>query len=177
MSALADYQRSIRDLLKKRTTGAALDPHLSEVAQSRELGLLREIAVWWREMAVNDNCSWTAGLLRKYGVLHQVVESFYCSENVSSYVDRAGEQFLELLSAHTDPLIASLARFELAVMKVRKGGPEEYIIIFDRNPDSVFVCLKNGGEVPPADPEWHYHARVSHRIPGLVSCDRVPLAA
>ena len=173
MTGLAEYQRSIRDLLKKRAISTAHDPHLSEIAQSRELSLLRDIAVWWREMAVNENCAWTTGLLRKCGIFHQTVESFYCSENVSSYVERASEQFLALLSGHGDPLIASLAQFELAVFRVRQGDPQEYCIVWDRNPDDLFASLKSGGDLPPPEAEWRYHTRVSRQIPDLVCCDRV----
>jgi hypothetical protein len=173
MSGLAEYQRSIRDLLKNRATGETRDPHLEEVARLPELVLLRDIAVWWREMAVDANCVWTAGLLRKYGIFHPLVESFYCNANVSPYVELASEQFLARLSGHDDPLIASLAQFELAVMKVRQGDTQEHRIAWDRNPDEVFVCLKSASDVPPTDPDWSYITYVSQQIPDLVRCDRV----
>src|SRR5258708_16257406 len=111
MTALAEYQRQIRDLLKNRTAGELNDPHLEAVARSRELNLLRDIAVWWRELAVNEQCTWTTRLLKQQGTFHVLVESFYCEVKVSSYMERAGEQFLDWLSSHEDPLVAALARF------------------------------------------------------------------
>ncbi len=156
MTALAEYQRHIRDLLKNRTVGEPDDPHLKAVARSPELLLLRDIAVWWRELAVNGQCTWTTRLLRQYGTFHSVVESFYCEVKVSSYMERAGEQFLDWLSSHEDPVIASLAQFERAVSKVRQGDPGEYRISWDRNPDDLLACLKSGSPPPPPDPEWRY---------------------
>src|SRR5258708_24911603 len=88
MTALAEYQRHIRDLLKNRTVGEPDDPHLNAAARSPELLLLRDIAVWWRELAVNGQCTQTTPLLRQYEPFLSVVQPFFCEVKVSSYIDR-----------------------------------------------------------------------------------------
>src|SRR5258707_15674465 len=83
MTALAEYQRHIRDLLKNRTVGEPGDPHLKPDARSPELLLLRDIAVWWRELAVNGQRTWTTPLLRQQRTIHSVLASVYCGVKVS----------------------------------------------------------------------------------------------
>src|SRR5258708_29766076 len=90
MTALAEYQRHIRDLLKNRTVGEPDDPHLKEVARSPELLLLRDIAVWWRELAVNGQFTGPTRLLRQYGTFHSVVASFFFEVKVSYYIEPRG---------------------------------------------------------------------------------------
>src|SRR5258707_5327040 len=78
MTALAEYQRHIRDLLKNRTVGELNDPHLQAVARSPELLLLRDIAVWWRELAVNGQGKWATPPPSQYGAVHARGGAFFC---------------------------------------------------------------------------------------------------
>jgi hypothetical protein len=171
-STLSEYQRAMLDLLKDRTRVPFSDRHLAEVAQSQGLGLLREVAVWWRGFAVESACPWTAGLLKKLGSLESSVEAFYRGQNVSPYVEKAGEEFLFRMSASPAPLVSAMARLELALMRMRQGSSDEYLIEWDRNPDDVFKSLKSAQELPPAEPDTLYRTYVSRNIPGLVRCER-----
>lgn len=173
--ALAEYQKTMLDLIKGRTTSAAGHPHLSDVAHSPGLGLLREIAVWWRGFAVETNCPWTAQLLKKLGRFESSVESFYRTENVSPYVEKAGEQFLFTMSASREPLVLAMARFELALLRVRQGSPDEYLVEWDRNPEQVFQSLRSSGALPPAEADVRYRTFIARDIPGLVCCEQAPL--
>lgn len=171
MDTLADYQRNLRDLIKGRSGPPSGDRHLLDVAQSPGLTAIREIAVWWRTLAVESYCPWSTRLLRHLGLFQGCVEKFYCGQNVSPYVEQAGEQFLLELSGHANPIVSALARFELALLKVRKGDAQEYTVDWDRNPDAVFGSLAAGGDLP-APEEDRYRTYISHSIPGLVRCDR-----
>jgi hypothetical protein len=171
MNSLADYQKNLRDLIKGRAGPPAGDEHLAEVAQSPGLTLIREIAVWWRTLAVEEYCPWSTRLLRRLGIFKKTVESFYSSQNVSPYVEKAGEQFLLELSGHPHPVVAALAQFELAMLKVKQGDTQEYTVEWDRNPDGVFACVTKEGDLPPADEDM-YRTYISSEIPGLVRCDR-----
>ena len=171
-STLAEYQKAMLDLLKSRASTSFTDHHLAEVAQSPGLGLLREVAVWWRGFAVESACPWTAGLLKKLGRFESSVEGFYRGQNVSPYVEKAGEEFLFRMSASPAALVAAMARLELALMRMRQGSSDEYLIEWDRNPDDVFKSLKSAQDLPPAEPDALYRTYVSREIPGLVRCER-----
>ena len=169
---LAEYQKTMLDLLKGRAAAHFSNPHLSEVAQSPGLGLLREVAVWWRGFAVESACPWTAGLLKKLGSFESSVEAFYRGQNVSPYVEKAAEEFLFRMSASPQPLVFAMARLELALMRMRQGSSDDYLIEWDRNPDEVFTALKSAQDLPPVEPDVFYRIYVSRNIPGLIRCDR-----
>ena len=107
---------------------------MAELEQSRGLELLREIAVWWRGFAVESTCPWTARLLKRLGNFETAVTEFYRGQNVSPYVARAGEQFLFQMSAHPEPLVYAMARLELALMRVKQGSADEYLVQSDPQP-------------------------------------------
>jgi hypothetical protein len=171
MSTLADYQRNLRDLIKGRSGPPPGDRHLAEVAGSPGLTLIREIAVWWRTLAVEGSCPWTTRLLKRLGIFQERVNDFYREQNVSPYVEKAGEQFLLELSAHSHPVVSALARFELALLKVRQGDTREYVVDWDRNPDAVFASFTTGHDLPATE-AGRYRTYISRDIPGLVRCDR-----
>ena|SRR5215472_5123186 len=176
MQTLAEYQKNMLALLKGRPMPVIPDQHLAELAKSRGLGLLREIAVWWRGFAVESACPWTARLLKKLGNFEPSVEAFYRGQNVSPYVEKAAEQFLFVMSASLDPLVFAMARLELALMRVRQDSADQYLVEWDRNPELVFLCLRSGGELPPREPDVTYRMYISRDIPQLVRCEQVSLA-
>jgi hypothetical protein len=176
MNTLADYQRNLRDLIKGRSGPPPGDEHLAEVAQSPGLEAIREIAVWWRTLAVEEYCPWTSRLLKRLGIFQESVEKFYHGQNVSSYVEKAGEQFLQELGGHAHTVVAALAQFELALLKVKQGDSREFTVEWDRNPDAVFACFTSGGELPPPEAD-RYRTYISRDVPGLVRCDRLSMSA
>jgi len=176
MSTLAEYQKTMLSLIKGRagaleTMPVMTDQHLIELARSRGLGLLREVAVWWRGFAVESACPWTARLLKKLGSFQSCVEAFYREQNVSPYVEKAGEQFLFKMSASPEPLVFAMARLELGLMRVRQGSPDEYLVEWDRNPELVFQALRSGSELPAEEPGTRYCTYISRDIPELVRCE------
>jgi hypothetical protein len=173
MSTLAAYQKSMLALIKNRPVPPTTDPHLLELTRSRGLGLLREIAVWWRGFAVESACPWTARLLKKLGSFEMAVQSFYRGENVSPYVEKAGEQFLLQMSASRERLVLAMARLELALMRVRQGSADEFVVEWDRNPELVFQSLKSGSDLPSTERGVCYRTCISRDIPELVSCEKL----
>jgi hypothetical protein len=171
MSTLAEYQRNMLALIKGRPLPVIADQHMLELARSRGLGLLREVAVWWRGFAVESACPWTARLLKKLGRFQTTVEAFYRGQDVSPYVEKAGEQFLFKMSASPEPLVSAMARLELALMRVRQGSTDDYLVEWDRNPELVFQALRSGSELPPEEPGMRYRTYISRDIPGLVRCE------
>jgi len=171
MNTLAEYQKAMLSLIKGRPTPPVRDRHMAELEQSRGLELLREIAVWWRGFAVESTCPWTARLLKRLGNFETAVTEFYREQNVSPYVARAGEQFLFQMSAHPEPLVNAMARLELALMSVKQGSADEYLVQWDRNPELVFQALRSGSVLPLAETGVCYEMYISRDIPELVRCE------
>jgi hypothetical protein len=123
--------------------------------------------------ALESICPWTMRLLKRLGRFECSVEQFCLGQNVSPCAEKAGEQFLFAMSASREPLVLAMARFELALMRVRQGGADEYLVIWDRNPELLFQSLRSGSDLPPVEASVHYRTCIARDIPGLVSCEPV----
>ena len=66
-------------------------------------------------------CALTVNLLRRRGLLGEALDAFIANENISPFRETQAPAFLESLSVHPDQLVACVAQFELALMKVRAG--------------------------------------------------------
>jgi hypothetical protein len=172
MLSLAEHQRAMLDLIKGRGAPPA-DPYLAQIAGSPELGMLREVAVFWRMLGIESACALLARLLKRRGTFEASVEQFYREEDVSPYAERAGEQFCLWMGSDGDPLLAAVVEFELALKRIRAGDTREFIVDWDRSPETVFVALAGGGELPPAEVCAVYRLHLSHALPGLARCERV----
>jgi hypothetical protein len=115
---LHDHQRAMRDLLRGRR--GADDPYVAAAAASAGLEVMRDIVRGWRRLRLDRHCRLTAAMLkrtRRYaGVLHELERG-----PVSPYIEAAAESFLDAARACGDPLVASVAEFERALLR---GGAE-----------------------------------------------------
>jgi hypothetical protein len=136
---------------------------------------LREMAAWCRGFALESASPWTVRLLKRLGRFQASVEAFYSRGSVAAYSEKAGEQFLFRMSADREPLVASMARLELALMRMIEGSEDEYLVEWDRDPEPVFQALRSGSELPGAEAGARYRTLVSRDIPGLVRCEREEL--
>ena len=148
---LREQQRGLLQLLKKRSISVHEDDYLTRISDSHELQLAREIAVWWRALGVERNCPQTSLLLKRLGRFEEVLEKFYCDNSTSPYMEEMARQFLTSLSTDTDPLVAAMASFELAIRRMAAGDDEEFVINWDRDPDQVLKALRFNGPLPPPD--------------------------
>ena len=148
---LEEQQRALLGLIKKRAVTLGQDEYLRRIAQSDELLLAREIAVWWRALGIERNCPQTSLLLKKLGRFEPVVEAFYCRCSTSPYMEEMGRQFLTELSGDADPLLAAMARFELAIQRFAAGEDGEFVIEWDRDPNQVLAALRDNGPLPLPD--------------------------
>ncbi|MBZ5561897.1 MAG: hypothetical protein LAP13_05695 [Acidobacteriia bacterium] len=152
MTSLEQQQRALLALIKKRSLPREdCDEYLRHVGASDELGLVREIALWWRALGIERNCPLTAKLLRKIGRFEPAVESFYCRHATSPYMEEMAVQFLEAMSVDSDPLMRAMAAFELAMARVAQGDPREFVIEWDRDPTAVLTALRMGDPLPQPD--------------------------
>jgi hypothetical protein len=168
-SQLEVYQRGLVDLIKCR--GSFPDePYLRSLIGSRELAMLREIAVWWRAFQIEAQCRFVSRLLKRLNCFDQTVETYFIHNWTSPFIEELSCDFLHSLHEHPDALVRSVSRFECAIIHIRAGSGEETEILWDRHPDLVFVALESGGEIPPEEPGYVYRMKIARNLPGLVSC-------
>lgn len=151
MPGLAEHQRAMLALVKGRPVAGAADDYYARLEPTKELALLREIAIWWRVLTIEGACPSTARLLRRLGLFEESVTAFYRAENVSPYIERASVHFLQHMQAHPDPLVRSMVRFEQALALLRSGDNGAFAIDWDRHPESVFAALDSGTPLPDAE--------------------------
>jgi hypothetical protein len=173
MLSLAEHQHAMLDLLKGRRRPPGDDAYLARIDRSPELDLLREVAVFWRMLAIESGCPWLAQLLKRRGILEREVEAFYRAEDVSPYAERATEQFVRLQQASLDPLTAQMAATEAALIRVRQGDAQLFALDWDRNPNDVFAALGTGADLPPREEGCLYRLHIARDLSGLVRCERI----
>jgi hypothetical protein len=129
-----------------------------------------------RAGALESLCPWTVCLLKRLGRFELAVRTADQRGPAGSAESAAErflyqEQFLYQMSAAPGPLVSAMARMELAVMRVRQGGADEYLVEWDRNPELVFQALRGGRELPQPESAAGYRMYISRDIPGLVRCE------
>jgi hypothetical protein len=171
MMTLEAYQRGLLDLVKNRGPYPE-EAYLRRVAASPELGMVREIAIWWRVFALEAQCRFTSRLLRRLGCFDEIVVSYFNNHLTSPFVEELSDDFLASLATHHDALIRATSQFERAFLKVRAGSDEAFEVLWDRHPDRVFVAIENGGDIPAAEESCRYRMQVACDLPGMVACWR-----
>lgn len=161
MPSLAEHQRAMLALMKGRPVPQSADAYHAQIAPGKELALLREIAVWWRVLAIERACPSAARLLKRLGLFDSSVERFYRDENVSPYIERASEHFLRYMAGHDDPLVRATVAFEMALARMRRREAGPFTIDWDRNPENVLAALETGAPLPAAEPGLIYRLHLS----------------
>jgi len=171
MTQLEHQQRGLLDLIKSRGARPT-EPYLSRVAASAGLGMIREIAIWWRAFQIEAQCRFTSRVLKRMGLFDSLVTAYFDTNATSPYVEELSRDFLLSLCAHPDSLIHAVAKFERAFLEVRGGSPALFEVEWDRNPDPVFLALEERSELPVPDATYTYHMQVGRDVPGGFSCTR-----
>ena len=171
MTELELQQRGLLALIKGR--GAPPDdPYLQRVAGSRELAMVREIALWWRTFQLEAQCRFTSRFLKRLGTFQSLVAGYFDKNVTSPFVEELSLGFLRTLRMHDDPLIRAVSQFEYGFLQARSGCAESFEILWDRHPDLVFLALENGSELPHPEPNCQYRMQVARTLPQMVACSR-----
>jgi hypothetical protein len=171
MTQLELQQRGLLDLIKSRGAPPS-EPYLVSVAGSAGLGMIREIAIWWRAFQLEAQCYFTSRLLKSYGQFDALVSAYFKENATSPFVEELSRDFLLWLQAEGDSLIRSVAQFEYAFLEVRGNSDAVYEVLWDRNPDEVFLALEGLSELPKRDGNYSYCMRVGRSLPGTFVCTR-----
>lgn len=164
-------QRGLLDLIKGRQS-VPRDDYLDRIANSRELGMVRQIALWWRAFELEARCAFSARVLKRLGRFDTLVAAYFDSNATSPFAEELSLGFLRFLEADKDPLVRAVSLFERALLLVRAGSPIAFEVLWDRNPDLVIRSLMDGSEIPGSEPESLYRMQIARDLPRLVTCTR-----
>ncbi|WER48616.1 hypothetical protein CupriaWKF_27995 [Cupriavidus sp. WKF15] len=172
---LANHQRKLLGLIRSSyQVGPDDEAYFHVVAQSRDLIEARTNIVLWRAYVLQRACVLTYRLLERRGIIGDVLGKFCMEYNISPFRETQGPAFLEMLSNHDDLIVASVARFELALLRVRQGDPNIYIIKWNIDPLGILNSLAK--DVPydgALVDQGCYEAIVSKTLPNLFNVAKV----
>lgn len=175
---LAAHQRQLLGLIKSTYHATDDDdPYIRTVAGSEHLDLVREIADWWRIYNLEQYCVLTATLLKRRGLFEETVHAFAAKPGISPYVERLAQRFLEETGQHRDSLIASVARFELALIRVKKGDTGQYLVDWQYAPHLILRSLMNGEPCDEINAQGIYQTVVSRDLSGLFQIVKIAESA
>jgi hypothetical protein len=163
---LAAHQRKLLGLFRSTyQVRADDDAYIHRVAQSKDLEEGRRNIFLWRIFVLERTCVLTFTLLKRRNLLEETLNAFITHHNISPFRETQAPAFLEALSGHHDSLIASVAQFELALLRVRQGDPGSYVVPWNVEPHTILNCLAR--DIPLEDnvPEGAYQILVSRDLP------------
>jgi hypothetical protein len=141
---LATLQRELLGLIKfSHKPAEDDDPYILAVASSKHLEMVQEIILWWRAYSLERYCIFTSTVLKRLGIFEDAVRSFIATHKLSPFIQKLGPSFLDAMSSHEIPLVASVAQFEHALISVKSGESTVYEITWDCEPNQVISSLLN----------------------------------
>jgi hypothetical protein len=163
---LATLQRQLRDLLISSTSPEAdVAPYIRTVAGSEQLALMQEITAWWRAYDLERYCTLTTALLKQLGIFETTVQTFVRQQRPSPFIEVFGATFLEMMSTHGEPRIATIARFESALIRVHQSDPTTYVITWQDEPYTFIQNLLTQRPINENGAQGVYQTIVASHLP------------
>jgi hypothetical protein len=170
MTTLERQQRGVLALIKQRPLDENCDAWVESLQGSREIGMMREIALWWQRFQLEAQCRYTSRLLRRLGSFEREVTKFFQSNPASPYVEELAQAFLESLQDHPELLVRCVAKFELCSIGLHEGNSSSGRIVWDRDPAATMLALETFTPLPSCEPHVEYIVEISAAIPGHIAC-------
>jgi hypothetical protein len=163
---LAAHQRKLLGLFRSMyQVRSEDDAYIHRVAQSKDLEEARRNIFLWRLFVLERTAVLTFTLLKRRNLLEETLRAFITRHNISPFRETQAPAFLEALGSHHDSLIASVAQFELALLKVRQGDASAYVVPWSVEPHAVLNSLARDLPLEDRVPEGAYQILVSRDIP------------
>jgi len=163
---LAAHQRALLELIANGQTSDH-DAYIDKVATSEGLRVLRDIVASWEAYDVRRACPLTALALSLAGRLEEAVGRVFFGES-SAYLESRALLFLDEISEDGDALIAAVARFERALMAIRRGDPHRHVVEWDRDPTVIVNGLLEGRWLADEAPRGRYRTVIAADAPELL---------
>jgi len=171
---LKTYQLRIKQMLKGEWQPApGKDAYFNELYHSKNLAIVKEIALWWRAFQMEQNCPLASGYLKRCDTFDAAIEAFYARHNVSPYVEKAAGQFLTFLSGWTDDRATkTLAEFELAYIRAKMGQPGTTTFYWHYNPYELLHYALGGDQLPDRAATALFKCTISKDLKALFVVER-----
>jgi hypothetical protein len=183
---LATHQRTLLGLFRGTHRPAPDDdPYVHIVASSPDLVEARRNIFLWRVYVLERACVLTFRLLRRKGLLAAAIGQFIGETNISPFRETQAPAFLEMVATHPDSLVASVAAFELALMRAGDStmevGPrgdahdvaQPSIVDWNVAPHGVLNSLARDLPLDDELEPGSYRIVVSPRLPALFEIHRL----
>jgi hypothetical protein len=171
---LAAHQRTLLGLIRSTHR---VDPndnqYIHTVAESRDLEEARRNIFLWRIYVLERTCVLTFRLLKRRLLLEETLSAFIARRNISPFRETQAPAFLESLVEHHDDLISSVARFELALMRVRQGDPCTHVVAWNIEPHTILNSLATDTPMDDDVPKGSYEIIISREFPSLFKIGRL----
>jgi len=169
---LAAHQRALYELIHADSSAEHLsDPYLLEVKDSDGLRVVQDIVARWQAFDVRRSCPLTASALGHLGHFEQVVREVPFG-TADAFLDSRSRLFLDHV-ARRDGVIGSVARFERALINVRRGEREPRTVEWDRDPAAIINGLLEGRWLAALAKRGHYQTVIDPSLAELVRIDLV----
>jgi len=163
---LAEQQRALARLIRGEPLDASTDDaYLRRIAASPYLGLAREVVQWWKSYRIERFCPLTSALLKRLERFEEEACRFEPEGTNHHYIENVGMAFLSHMGGSGLPLVASVARFEYAFIKVRLGDDADYVVEWDQNPAPVLNALLQQTPLPEQAEGEYYKIHLSRHLP------------
>jgi hypothetical protein len=139
---LAEQQRTLFKLINGKPLDGPLDDiYLEGLRGSAYLELAQEVVQWWKSYRIERFCPLTSELLKQLKLFDKETFEFEPKGVNHHYIENVGMAFLSHMSHNLSPLIASVAQFEYALIKTKKGSDTDYIVHWNRDPVPIINAL------------------------------------
>jgi hypothetical protein len=163
---LVTHQQKLLSLLRSTYhIGELDDPYIRKVAQSPDLAEARKNILLWRIYVLQRTAPLSFNLLKRRRLLEDTLNDFIERHNISPFRETQAPAFLEVLSEHSDSLVASVAQFELALLRVKSGDASTHIVAWDVEPHTILDCLAKDTPIAEDVPRGVYRIHISREYP------------
>jgi hypothetical protein len=163
---LAEHQRKLLGLFRSTYQVQADDGvYIRKVAESKDLIEGRRNILLWRIYVLERTATLTFRVLKRCKLLEEALDAFVTRCNISPFRETQSVAFLEGLNNHPDSLIASVAQFDLALLKVRQGDPRSYVVSWYVEPYTILNRLARDLPLDDSTPKGCYQSLISRDIP------------
>jgi hypothetical protein len=170
---LATQQKQLLGLIKGTYTATAGDDaYILKVAGSPQLAMVREIALWWRQLSLEKYCILTSRMLKTIGRFDELVGRFFASTGACPFIEDEGERFLQFVTTESmspalNAIQTAMARFELSLLSAKRGEAGEWTIDWPCHPGTVLNALLSNDGDATENVAGNYRTITSRQFPEL----------
>lgn len=173
---LKTYQQGLARLIMGGEPNADDPAYLQRLVGTAGLNTLREVVAFRCGYDLERFCFYTVNWLRRLGRFEDDIAHLVRLGSFSTYLEEAGLQFLQMLADDRDPVVAAMARFEIALHEIRVDSRKVRIVDWPCDPRPLIASLVDCSKGPPLSPAGRYRMTVSWGLPGGFHCERLAMS-